>query len=150
MNESRRCSARISNGSRRCRKAAILGGTVCATHGGSAPQVKRSARQRLDALVEPAIEALSAALRSGDTAAIIRTAIAVLDRTGYGPGSKVEVLDSTPPECLPWPDWCTEDELRTMVEIIERATGAIEAGEPQPGAARRSRPQPSTVLNLRQ
>ena len=65
-------------------------------------------------------------------------------------GSKVEVRDSTPPEYLPWPEWCTEGELRTILEIIERSTVAMEAGEPQPGAARRSRPEPSTVLNLRQ
>jgi hypothetical protein len=34
----------------------IKGGTVCRFHGGSAPQVKRKAQERLEALVDGAIE----------------------------------------------------------------------------------------------
>jgi hypothetical protein len=52
----RQCTARSGRSGQRCRKAAIRGGTVCATHGGSAPLVRLKARQRLDALVLPAIE----------------------------------------------------------------------------------------------
>ena len=36
-----------------CRRAAIKGGTVCATHGGQAPQVKRKAAERLADLIDP-------------------------------------------------------------------------------------------------
>lgn len=42
MDESRRCTA-TSKAGVQCRKAAIEGGNVCPTHGGSAPQVKRAA-----------------------------------------------------------------------------------------------------------
>ena len=43
-----RCSARKSNGEP-CRQRPIRGGTVCATHGGSAPQVRAAAQARLAA-----------------------------------------------------------------------------------------------------
>ena len=61
-------------------------------HGGSAPQVQRTARQRLQELVEPAIQGLRAALESGDLGAIIKAARIVLDRTGYTPTSRVEII----------------------------------------------------------
>ncbi|KKN01833.1 hypothetical protein LCGC14_1123690 [marine sediment metagenome] len=89
----RRCTAKISSGKRRCRKPAILGGTVCETHGGSAPQVKAAAARRLVELVQPAIAALDKALGSDDINALIRAAQVVLDRTGHGPTSKVEILE---------------------------------------------------------
>lgn len=42
VRQARRCSARRTNGEP-CRAYAIVGGTVCRTHGGSAPQVRRAA-----------------------------------------------------------------------------------------------------------
>ena len=53
MDDARRCTAKSSRSQQRCKKAAILGGTVCATHGGSAPQVKRKALERLEDLIDP-------------------------------------------------------------------------------------------------
>lgn len=41
-----RCTATNARG-QRCQKRPIVGGTVCATHGGSAPQVKAAAERRL-------------------------------------------------------------------------------------------------------
>jgi hypothetical protein len=41
------CSARAKSTGERCRCSAIRGGTVCHKHGGSAPQVKRKARERI-------------------------------------------------------------------------------------------------------
>lgn len=46
MDDSRRCTARSSRTGQRCKKAAVIGATVCATHGGAAPQVKRAAEIR--------------------------------------------------------------------------------------------------------
>lgn len=42
----RRCSATSKRSGIQCKKPAIPGGTVCAMHGGSAPQVKAAAEQR--------------------------------------------------------------------------------------------------------
>ena len=53
MDEARRCTANSSWSKQRCKKAAILGGTVCHTHGGGAPQVKRKAKERLEDLIDP-------------------------------------------------------------------------------------------------
>ena len=45
------CKAKTKRGP--CKRYSILGGVVCATHGGSAPQVKRAAVQRLQDLIDP-------------------------------------------------------------------------------------------------
>ncbi len=137
MEDRRRCRARLSDGSRRCKKAAILGGTVCASHGGRAPQVRRSARERLDALVEPAIEALRQALEADDVRSIIRAAQIVLDRCGYGPGAKIEVAGNRV-GTSEWLDWATNEELVTVRSIIKRATNRMEGGEPRWSEHRRA------------
>lgn len=43
----RQCIARSSRTGERCRKYAIHGPTVCGSHGGRAPHVRRSAAKRL-------------------------------------------------------------------------------------------------------
>lgn len=45
----RRCKAKSKNSGKQCRRYAIEGGTVCPTHGGSAPHVKAAAARRLEA-----------------------------------------------------------------------------------------------------
>lgn len=47
------CKARSARGTRPCKKWAIHGGSVCDTHGGRAPQVKRKAKDRLADLIDP-------------------------------------------------------------------------------------------------
>ena len=42
------CTATSKTSGRRCVKPAILGGTVCIYHGGSAPQVRAKAQERLN------------------------------------------------------------------------------------------------------
>lgn len=46
MDESRRCTAKSRSTQQRCKQAAIIGGTVCAKHGGRAPQVRAAAKAR--------------------------------------------------------------------------------------------------------
>lgn len=90
MEDNRRCTAHSARTGKRCGKAAILGGTVCQTHGGGAPQVKAAASERLLALVDPALAALAKALRHKDIRAAVTAARDVLDRAGH-------VAPRTPP-----------------------------------------------------
>jgi len=64
---------------------------VCATHGGRAPQVKKSAKERLAELVEPALKGLHKALKSGEIPSIVKAAQIVLDRTGFHPTQAMEL-----------------------------------------------------------
>jgi len=88
----RQCTARSSQTGKRCRRHAIKGGTVCATHGGSSPSVKNRARLRLAALVDPAITTLAremtGAANSNDRQ---RAANSILDRAGMSRGVSPEV-----------------------------------------------------------
>lgn len=90
-NDSRRCKAKANRTGERCKRAAIKGGTVCTTHGGRAPQVVKSARERLLALVDPAFAVLLKILTdpNADDSVKVRAAIATLDRTGYGANQTV-------------------------------------------------------------
>lgn len=45
MDESRRCTARSKRSGERCKRAAIVGGTVCNIHGGKAQQVAKAAER---------------------------------------------------------------------------------------------------------
>ena len=141
MKARRRCTAMLSDRSRRCKNAAILGGRVCRVHGGSAPQVKRSARQRLMELAEPAVEALRMALESEDIRAIVRAAIAVLDRTGHHPRQRVEVEDATTAPLnftlkLDKPEQRSEertiDVRQLSTDTLRRIHYEVEHGEPYP------------------
>ncbi|HKH27748.1 MAG TPA: hypothetical protein VKA61_05345 [Sphingomicrobium sp.] len=46
MDDSRRCTATAKRSRERCKRAAIVGGTVCSFHGGKAPQVRQAAEVR--------------------------------------------------------------------------------------------------------
>ena len=64
MSPARRCTALNSSG-QQCKKAPIRGGTVCTVHGGSAPQVKAKAAQRLAALVDPSLPVVAQRITQG-------------------------------------------------------------------------------------
>lgn len=81
LTQGRICSAKRSNGTP-CKSAAIRGGTVCRVHGGSAPQVRRKAEERLKALVDPAIVALQEILKDKAHPQRLAAAKEVLSRDG--------------------------------------------------------------------
>lgn len=62
-------------------------------HGGNLPQVRGKAKERLLALVDPALVALNKVLTDpdADDATKVRAALGVLDRTGFKPGMTLEV-----------------------------------------------------------
>lgn len=92
-NPERRCHATANKTGEQCKRAAIKGGTVCPIHGGSTPKVREKARERLLALVDPALAALQAVLTDpkADDSTKVRAALGILDRTGHGPGAKIEI-----------------------------------------------------------
>lgn len=73
MDDTRRCTAKSKQSGERCKRAAIIGGTVCKIHGGAIPAVRaaaerntemEAARRQMSALGEPdAIDPGQALLR---------------------------------------------------------------------------------------
>lgn len=104
----RRCTAQTKHGRGQCKKAPILGGTVCQKHGGGAPQVKAKAAERLADLIDP-----DRALREA-----ARLAYADL-RELYGADGKL----------LPVKDW--PDQLAAAVGGVKVRKVNLEAGDGQ-------------------
>jgi hypothetical protein len=108
---------------------------VCATHGGRAPQVKRSARERLAELVEPALEGLHKALKSKDLPTIVWASQIVLDRCGFHPSRAIELTgkDGGPIEAVNTIslDRSSLEETQTLIELLEKA-GAGEGNQSVP------------------
>jgi hypothetical protein len=100
-NPARQCTATARSGER-CQRQPIPGGKVCALHGGRAPQVQQSARARLLAGADLAIDYLLNLLtpkppceHCGRSDAerdpvVVRACQLVLDRSGFHPTLAVE------------------------------------------------------------
>jgi len=74
------CTATNRQG-KRCGRYPIPGGTVCKFHGGGAPQVKRKAEERLQALIHPAITRLGQLVEQREFPSVAIAAVKdVLDR----------------------------------------------------------------------
>ena len=93
-NDGLTCTATAKSTGNRCGKPPIHGGTVCKFHGGAAPQVIKSARRRLNDLVDPAISALTDIIEHPLTPQVVRLAAIkdILDRAGYKSPVQVEVM----------------------------------------------------------
>lgn len=90
------CTATSRHSGSRCKKAAIKGGTVCRLHGGAAPQVQRSARERFNDAIDPMINLLFRQLKAAEEGRLSHTEELSLmkfiaDRTGFVPGKTVNV-----------------------------------------------------------
>lgn len=111
------CSATSKQTGKRCGRYPIPGGKVCKFHGGAAPQVIAKAKDRLAALVDPAITELTRLMSDSDIDAI-RLAVArdILDRTGHKPTDKIEVTD-------------VNRRLEQLQAGRERARKALEGGD---------------------
>jgi hypothetical protein len=96
---SRICTAHRTNGEP-CRKTAIRGGVVCATHGGSAPAVKAKARVRLEMAADRMAEKLLKMATDDDVPASVKLAAMrdALDRAGLAARQAVSVEVGPTPE----------------------------------------------------
>lgn len=82
LKRGQRCSAHSKRTGNPCTQPAIAGATVCRMHGGSAPQVKAAAKERLMALQPLAIQTLNTLLQRDEFPTVqLGAARDVLDRT---------------------------------------------------------------------
>jgi len=126
-----RCTADLTDGSRKCTRWAINGGTVCPKHGGSAPQVRLKAKERLNELVLPAIGILGKAIKKAEKRpdvdnmkVAIKSAGMILDRTGYAAKQEVELSGNVGLESSidlsTFPLW-----LRMLMAIYSSSLGLV-------------------------
>jgi hypothetical protein len=87
-----RCTAWSSQRHHRCERAKTPGATVCASHGSSAPQVRRNAQLRLLNLVDPAIATLQQEMNNpkNNSSDRQRAANSILDRAGMARRTEVD------------------------------------------------------------
>lgn len=138
--DSRRCTARSRDGNQ-CRNAAAPGQFVCHMHGAKAPLSLMRARERLQIMLEPALEIIHRALQlappcphcgrsdSDKDYVVIKTALSILDRSGLGPMMKVEM--SQREDDAPWTYWVTDDELAIAIDIMHAAQSRMVHGDPE-------------------
>jgi hypothetical protein len=112
---------------------------VCSIHGGKIPAVRETARQRLLALVDPAIDSLLRILnapgvcqtcgRSDDMNLMLKAAKVVLDRTGYGAKQSITVQHEyyEPPA---WISYLTKAQFHQIGMWIREAKHREELGIP--------------------
>ncbi len=128
------CNYTKRNGER-CKKPPIHGTTVCDRHGGAARHIRVKAQARLDAMIMPAITELNRILLKPDTTDADRTRIglAILDRTGFGRNSTLDVSV----EVKPWEktmeailtempdDYVVDAEVIEDAEIVEESLAPV-------------------------
>lgn len=97
----KQCSAHSSRTGDRCRAYAIIGGSVCVTHGGAAPQVREAARKRFLELADDAVHGIEKlagigghGLPAKNEAVRLRALQDVLDRAGLKVTDRLEISQS--------------------------------------------------------
>lgn len=128
-NPARRRVAHKKNG-KRCRKWAIRGGTVCTHHGGSAPQTKHRARERIELALElVAMRVIGFAIDAGVPPQVaLAAAKDILDRGGITAKQALELSAATT-EPKPYEEMLMRV---TGIEKITRAEHHARLGLPTP------------------
>ncbi len=118
----RKCKAKNRQG-KQCGQQPIKGGVVCRYHGGSAPQVLKAARERLNDLVDPAINVLAKCVEPDKDGEVPIAGLAaardILDRTGYKPVEKREDVTPESKDSKQLRGEFTLEQLREIHEELE-------------------------------
>jgi len=134
------CGARTREGGS-CRRPVGAFAKRCPLHGGSSPQAREEVLRAMLMARDRAVEVLYDVLtqrppcehcgRRDDPAVIVQASRIVLDRTGVGPTSTVNVRreNGEPP---PYTRWLTLDELRQVGALLSIAKARMIAGELPP------------------
>ena len=103
----------------RCGKSAMHAQEICHMHGGKAPQNLRAAKKRMFEMADGAMVALQDAIDRGDHKESTTAARIVLDRSGLGPTSTLDLNEKS-----------GEDFARmTGDELAERARALAQEAE---------------------
>ena len=97
---------------------------MCRAHGGAAPQVKKSAGERLFEAAEPAAARLVKALKSKDERVAIKASGMILDRGGHAPSRRIEIEDSD--QVLARVLGLSRDQLPALEDEKDKEAGDLE------------------------
>jgi hypothetical protein len=129
------CTAHRTNGTP-CKRRPIKGGTVCASHGGRAPQVKEAARRRIEAASDRAAAAIVRLMEDPETPHAVKLAAArdLLDRNDLTGKTAVEVTvkpwEAMLEDILITPDMGEPDALDGVVVEAEETAPAERSAVP--------------------
>lgn len=123
----KRCTATSRTG-KQCGKPAVLGCSVCYIHGGKSPGVEEKARERLNKLVHPALDAIHEVFSDPQDQHIsLKASSMVLDRTGFH--AKTGIVEE--PTSIDFSSWNEEDQ-KLAIEFINKMK-KYEAGNGESG-----------------
>lgn len=128
------CKAKSKSTGKRCSRFAMLGQAVCASHGGRAPQCLKSARERIQAMVAPALSVMERRLEDEEQPQLqMAAAKDLLDRAGYSARAKVEVTGAIAHTVKADFSEFSDDELELFQRLTARALRGGDGGtEPPP------------------
>lgn len=121
--DGRQCTARSKRSGERCRRAAVLGGTVCSMHGGKAPQVAAAAEGRvIAAAADEAVRRLWVGL---DDAPPVKDPVASMERMAGALQQLVDEAGSRVSDLQHVAGGKDLTQLRAEVVLFERALGHL-------------------------
>lgn len=127
-----KCTAHKRSG-KPCTQPRMKGAVVCRMHGGSAPQVRRSARERLAAMVDPALDVLYRNIKPTKGKYVkpelqARCAFDVLDRAGLKAKDEVVLTQQFSVSQF---QHLSDEDLEQLINLARKATipTAVHEGE---------------------